>query len=510
MSTETKDGEKYFGYGGDFGDSPNDSTFVMDGLCDSLHNPGPGLSEYSQAIQPVQVLGMQGLEITIVNRHDFLTLDHLKCTWDIVSDRNQIIGHDVLIPRGVKPHTQATLVLGGGVPIGTLAADNAFLELEFRQESATSWAPMGHTVARAQVPLRPPASLTTIKSLSHHKAIIPSHPASLPNTAAATDSSAVGSDTFPRVELRDEGRLYAVTISNGTTFGFDTGSGALAHLTHADAPDKNLITQPPKLDFYRALTDNDKGGPFGPEWRERRVHQTRQHFLRMTTSTSSETETGNGGGDDGATVTVTVQSRVAPPALAWAVDATTTYTFTATYCSVRIQARPSGALLPTTFARFGLTLGLRDVRIVEWFGRGPQESYCDKKTAQLFNTWGFPVDSPVLQPSYEVPQDSGNRTDVRWVELRSDWGGTGDEESRLLRARFGDHEGASFSVSRFSAKDIDECGHPYELQKRKREDCLIRLDWYHHGLGTGSCGPATLPQYQLKTDREFDVELLLD
>ena len=508
MSTETKDGERYFGYGGDFGDEPNDSTFVMDGLCDSLHNPGPGLSEYSQAIQPVQVLGMQGLEITIVNRYDFLTLDHLKCTWDIISDRNQIIGHDVHIPKGIKPHTQATLILGGGVP-RTLAAD-AFLELEFRQESATPWAPMGHTVARAQVPLTPPSSLATIKSLSHKAT--PSHP---PKTTP-TNSSA-GGDTFPRVELRDEGRLYAVTISNGTTFGFGTRSGALSHLTQAAAADKNLITEPPTLDFYRALTDNDKGGPFGPEWRERRVHQTRQHFLRMATSTSSassEAGTGNGGGggngDEGDTVTVTVQSRVAPPALAWADDATTTYMFTAGYCAVRVRARPSGALLPTTFARFGLTLGMRGVRVVEWFGRGPQESYRDKKSAQLFNTWGFPVDSPVLQPSYEVPQDSGNRTDVRWVELRSDWGGSGDEESRLLRARFGDHEGASFSVSRFSAKDIDECGHPYELQKRKREDCIVRLDWYHHGLGTGSCGPATLPQYQLKTDREFDVELLLD
>ena len=107
--TETKDGDKLFGYGGDFGDEPNDSTFVMDGLCDSLHYPGPGLSEYSQAIQPVQIVGIRGLEITIVNRYDFLTLDHLKCSWDIVSDRNQIIGHDLPIPKGVKPHARATL-----------------------------------------------------------------------------------------------------------------------------------------------------------------------------------------------------------------------------------------------------------------------------------------------------------------------------------------------------------------------------------------------------------------
>lgn len=80
----------------------------------------------------------------------------------------------------------------------------------------------------------------------------------------------------------------------------------------------------------------------------------------------------------------------------------------------------------------------------------------------------------------------------------------------MLRARFGDHEGASFTVMPYTTKDIDECTHPYELRKRKRDDHIVRLDWFHHGLGTGSCGPATLPKYQLRTDRVFDVELLLD
>lgn len=276
------------------------------------------------------------------------------------------------------------------------------------------------------------------------------------------------------------------------------------------AAGENLITEPLTLDMYRAQTDNDRGGPFGPEWVDRRVHQTRQHFVRMTTSTSTSA---SADADDGsrnatATVTVTIQSRVAPPVLAWSVDATTTYTFSATSCRLRVQARPSGVLLPSTFARFGVSLGLRGVRVVEWFGRGPQESYRDKKGAQFVNTWGFAVGG-MTADFYDVPQDGGNRTDARWVELRSAWGG-GEDKGRLLRARFGDHEGASFGVSQYATKDVDECMHPYELHKRKREDCIVRLDWYHHGLGTGSCGPATLPQYQLRTDQDFDVELLLD
>lgn len=79
-----------------------------------------------------------------------------------------------------------------------------------------------------------------------------------------------------------------------------------------------------------------------------------------------------------------------------------------------------------------------------------------------------------------------------------------------LRASFRDREGASFSAAHYAAADVDACTRPYELHRRRRDDTVVRLDWMHHGLGTASCGPWTLPQYQLRADREFDVELLLD
>lgn len=89
------------GYGGDFGDEPNDSNFVMDGLCFSNHTPTPGLIEYKKAIEPVQTLSIHMQEITIVNRYDFLSLDHLRCQWSVVADGLNIEGGEVEIPRGM-------------------------------------------------------------------------------------------------------------------------------------------------------------------------------------------------------------------------------------------------------------------------------------------------------------------------------------------------------------------------------------------------------------------------
>lgn len=241
------------------------------------------------------------------------------------------------------------------------------------------------------------------------------------------------------------------------------------------------------MDFYRAVTDNDRGG-HGKQWLERRVHQTSHHVRQVKWQDIDDS------------VEIEVTGRIAPPVLAWAVDVVTTYKFRGDSLTVHIHGKPSGLLLPETFARIGVTTGLAGVDKVQWWGRGPGESYSDKKHSQAFGNWESSVED--LWVDYEFPQDGGNRTDVRWVEFTGRHG-------RTLRARFGDLDGASFSAMHYTTKDVDESTHPYELHKKKREDTIVRLDWKHHGLGTGSCGPATLEEYQLKTD-EFDVEILLD
>ena len=119
---------------------------------------------------------------------------------------------------------------------------------------------------------------------------------------------------------------------------------------------------------------------------------------------------------------------------------------------------------------------------------------------------------------YEFPQENGNRTDVRWVELLGERltptptpGGVVEEgPRRLLRARYGDFEGASFSVLPWGAEELEEARHPYELEGMRRKGRVVHLDWMHHGLGTGSCGPETLPEYTLEAGREYEVEVVLD
>lgn len=188
---------------------------------------------------------------------------------------------------------------------------------------------------------------------------------------------------------------------------------------------------------------------------------------------------------------------------------------------IHVHAQGSGPWFPPSLPRFGLTTSLRGCEAARWFGRGPGESYRDKKESQLVGTYERTVEQ--LFTDYEVPQDNGNRTDVRWVEFRghhdksSEGREVGGYQKLLMKARFGGREGASFSASRYTVAELDKARHPYDLkvlaeereEKDREQSTWVHLDWVHHGLGTGSCGPETRPEYAL-SQRDFDFEILLE
>ncbi|KAK3945489.1 glycoside hydrolase [Diplogelasinospora grovesii] len=470
LRTKNKDGEEYMAYGGDFGDDPNDYNFVMDGLCFSNHTPTPGLIEYKKATEPVQVLDFEDGSVRIVNRYDFLSLDHLRCRWRIVAGRSHLPGLEVEIPKGLKPHTSAVIKIPN---LPRILSPDSHLTLEFSYAEATPWCETGHVVATGQIRLSPPANLPLLQS-----------------------------PTYPFAAKVVNKTVLSISAPLSPAWEFDLTQGALTSWIRPSFEGGNILTEPLRIDLYRAQTDNDRGCDFGRNWTDRRLHQMKNHLIQASWNQKS----------DGA-VEVMVKGRIAPPVVNWALEHTTTYLFSRDAVHIKVRAKPTGYGLPRAWARFGLTTGIMGCETVGWFGRGPGESYRDKKESQLVGTYERKVDE--LFTDYEFPQENGNRCDVRWVEFcEGGGGGRGISRrrpgKRLLRARFGTHEGASFTALHYDTKSLEESQHPYELHKKKREDTVVHLDWYHHGLGTGSCGPETLPEYTLRADQEFECEIVLD
>ncbi|KAG6009727.1 hypothetical protein E4U21_001475 [Claviceps maximensis] len=482
LRTKNKDGEEFMAYGGDFGDVPNDYNFVMDGLLLSEHNISSNITEYAKSIEPVQTLSLRHHDISIVNRYDFLTLDHIVAEWCVVSDGKKFKGGRVNIPKGVRPHTEA-IATAEGFHDGMLREihGEGYLQIIYKNRFETNWAPAGHQVASGELRVSKPLPVNAVQAAEP-----PMPRPSMQMTSEASESSE--SSTWVQIRSASGASVWTVDTVAGTLISWKRKQLADGKNSQNDE-EVELMTEPITMDFYRALTDNDRGG-HGRECQERRLHQTATHTQQVRFKTVK----------DG--VAMRIKQRIAPPALAWAVDTTWTYHFRGESVAINVKGTPHGVKLPSTFARIGLTVGVAGAERAEWWGRGPGESYRDKKHSQLHGNWASKIDE--LWIDYEFPQDSGNRTDVRWIEL------LGADGRRLLRANFGDLNGASFSATHYATQDVDACTHPFELHKRRRKDTLLRLDWAHHGLGTASCGPWTLPRYSLKTDRGFDYDILLD
>jgi hypothetical protein len=130
-----------------------------------------------------------------------------------------------------------------------------------------------------------------------------------------------------------------------------------------------------------------------------------------------------------------------------------------------------------------------------WYGRGPLESYADRKLSQDVGLYSGTVDEQ--HTPYIVPQENGNKTDVRWAALMDDEGlGLLVMGQPLLNV----------SAHHFTARDLTRAKHTHELQPR--DEVILSLDYAQSGLGNESCGPGVLPQYLLEAD-EYRYSLRL-
>lgn len=132
---------------------------------------------------------------------------------------------------------------------------------------------------------------------------------------------------------------------------------------------------------------------------------------------------------------------------------------------------------------------------VSWYGRGPMENYRDRKDAAFLGTYRSTV-SDMVEP-YARTQTMGQRTDTRWVTFTSADG---------VAVRFSAAGSFEFSAQHFTDEDIFRARYFHDLDKVRRPDVVLNLDCFMDGIGNGSCGPATLPQYKIKPGETYSYK----
>ncbi|MCP3028583.1 glycoside hydrolase family 2 TIM barrel-domain containing protein [Halobacillus sp. A5] len=447
----TEDGEEYFAYGGDFGEAVHDSNFVIDGLVMSDHTPSPALKEYKKVIEPVVIesINLEKGKVKIMNRYDFVSLEHLHASWTVTTGEEVVAGGTILCD-GIESGSSDQVTLPYNIGQYHGAAEDYWLNVEFTLACDTAWAETGHLVAWAQYEL----PVQKAKPLEFG---------------------------FSRQPLAVEESKHELTVQ-GEDFivRFNKVFGNLSEWKHQGI---DLIKTGPVLNLWRAPIDNDlwaqahwKDTPSITEWKKHGLHRLQQRIHSVSCHSQGEHQ-----------AEVIVSARVAPPILNWGLSMTYTYTIDSRgRVGIDVQGEPYGEL-PRTFPRLGLKMEVPSMlNRVKWYGRGPGESYVDSKLANRFGVWKKKAEE--FYTPYVYPQENGNRHDVRWAEVTS---GKGVGITFVAKPAF------NFNCQYYTIENLEKAQHTHGLVKQ--DFLTILIDHKHHGLGSASCGPDVLEKYRLNS-----------
>jgi len=438
--------ETFFGYGGDVGPATPEAegftgiygnNFCMNGLLRSDRSPNPGLAVVKSVMQPVHVepvnLALGVLRVT--NRYDHIDLaEQLVGRYALTID-GIVVDEGALELPSLGPGQSAEIT----VPIVEAAVAPGAeprLQLSFQLADDELWANAGHEVAWADFPM---------PSAAQGPAIDPSSGSAL----AVTNGEST-------VEVRGDG--FAVVV--------DKTSGSLVSF---QADDVELLTEPLRPDFWRAMTDNDLGNSF------RSAARLWEDAGDELVASSASIDTG----DDKETV-ITLEAE------ADGVNAffTLVYRVFATgEVGVALDFAPA-ARLPE-LPRFGMRMALdASFDRVQWYGPGPEPTYSDRLLLPVGLYEGAVADQFV---PYARAQESGNKADARFIAL-TDAAGKGllAVGSPLLSA----------NALPFSHEAVEAAKHAHEIQLDGKVH--LNLDRAQRGVaGDNSWGRPPLDDYRI-------------
>jgi beta-galactosidase len=228
-----------------------------------------------------------------------------------------------------------------------------------------------------------------------------------------------------------------------------------------------LLARPPTLSLWRAPTDNDRIFGSGTRWTSLGLDRAERRLTAIDRN--------------GAATTVRAEY-----VLAAADPVRHDQVFRSLdNGSIEVHERVAVPEGLSDIARVGIVFEtVAGFEAATWFGRGPHESYPDRKRGARVGRWQSTVSD--LAVPYVRPQENGGRADVRWLELAESGGG-----GRSLHLAF--DRPLQVSATHYRDTDLAAAGHDIDVVAQP--ETIVHIDVAHRGLGTASCGPDTLPEY---------------
>lgn len=439
----TESGEKYYRYGGDFGDDPSNKDFCIDGLIMPDRTPSPGLYEYKKVIEPITTtaVDIQKGIINLLSRYDFANLDRFNLVYKVMED-------DVILQTGfmavpsieARANKDITLPYDLSV-IKVKPGAHYYVNISYQLREDTSYASSGHELATAQF------------ELPLYKEGIVVRPEGILNVEKE------------HTTLHVKGANFSLD--------FNLVNGNLMNIVRDGM---QVLSKGPRLTLWRAPISNDM---------EIIDKLKKVYFLHLEHEVVMNIDYHM----EGNILKVEVDTINSTTNSAWHFK--TKYVYTVCPSGdilIDVEGTPSGRvdLAPDMLPRIGVSMHLdKSMEHVRYFGMGPGENYADSKEAAQMGLYANTVDG--LFTNYVIPQENGNHMGCKWVSM------TNDRGMGLLASTEGDF---NFSASWYEDKDLDDAKHTCDLVKR--DYIVFNVDYKQNALGTNSCGQWQLDKYRAK------------
>jgi beta-galactosidase len=437
------DGREMWAYGGDYGDKPNDGN-GGDGLVFADRRVQPELLEVKKVYQFIKVepVGIAAAgRVRVRNKYLFSDLSFVEGTWELAED-GRVIASGRLPQLRTAAGQSEEVTLGLRPPALKTSAEH-FLKVTFALASDTPWARKGHVVAWDQFPV-----IYVTQGL-------------------VGPPSGIMSGITSELKVSETADAVTLTAS-GLRARVGKASGALEAYEVDGRP---LIAGPLAPNFWRAPIDNDRGNQMAKRLGVWRTAAAERKVTKVTVERLGPSS-----------------ARVTTEATMPGVGSETRTTFTVYgngVIEVESALTPRGVV--PELPRVGMQVQIPgEFRTVEWYGRGPQETYWDRKTGAAIGIYKSTVDD--LWTPYAEPQETGNRTDVRWVKFTNAAG--------VGFLAEGQTEELYFSAWPFRMSELERAKHAAEIQMSK--EITVNLDYRQMGVGgDDSWGAQPHAEYRL-------------
>lgn len=442
IETYTSDGVLYWGYGGDFGDTFHDGNFCINGLVLPDRGVTPKLLEVKKVYQNIGFKGvdLEAGKVEIKNKFFFTDLSEFKFVWRLFEDGKELQG-GMLPALEMRPGESKILLLHYKQP-ALKPGSEYWLQISAHLKEDTSWAYKGYEIAAEQIKL-------------------PWYEKAAP----------IETENLPPISMEEIDDKVFIT-GKDFKIEFNKTSGMLCSYLYQG---EELIKTGLKPNFWRAPTDNDFGNKMDERcavWKEASAVQELKDVQVKNISSS-------------------------------AIELNFHYFLPAVQSDLKASYKVfgNGDIIVTTeleigegelpeIPRFGMRMQIPvEYNNVKWYGRGPHENYCDRKTSAFVGVYKSTVED--LYVPYISPQENGTRTDIRWAALSN------DEGSGLLLAGM---DLLSFSALRYTIEDLtqESRGTKHTIDLKERDLIEVCVDLKQMGVGgDNSWGARPHPQYTL-------------